>query len=393
MRRNDADELRQLVRDNLESVLDALYPGWITHKGMGLLTPRVKILTRGKNKGKSGRPTSSFQVHLGGAKRGVWYRHSQDVGGDTIELVVYFLTGATSGKDGYREAFEWVRKFFGIGGRSESREDREAREKRVKEQAEKRQRDQERERQYLAKKKEEKARSSAEIAELCQPIRGTLAEKYLVLRGLPKVDLWPAPQDDHMGFHPSLEYEVLRKYEDRVLIERGPFFPALVFFVRDCFGDVIALQRIFLCPDTGRKITDSDDRIPDAKMGYGSSRGGAIRIGGDGERIGLCEGPETAIGNWALHGFKFPTWSALSTAGIVAFEAPSFVNRIDYFPDGDFAVQDKGTDRIDIPPGTQAAMKGSAKQREVGIRTVVNEPCLHGDNLDLWKEFHEYESR
>lgn len=100
-----------------------------------------------------------------------------------------------------------------------------------------------------------------------------------------------------------------------------------------------------------------------AKMGYGPAAGGAVRLGGLAETIGICEGIETgrAIN---LLGFRFPIWPCLSTSGIIGFQIPEGVKKVIVFPDSDgakvkFKRDRDGNQTMDIsePPGSVAYTK------------------------------------
>ncbi len=391
-RNNDANEIRDMLNDRITGLCDYFYSGWMvdpSNRNKGLMTPAKK--------GK--RMSSSFIVHLGGDRQGQWYRFSQDIGGGSVELVAYALGHDPDSREGYREAFRWARGWLGLSDRQETDEERKERETRQAREREARERRREEQEQADLERAQRKAQTADEIAKQCKPIGGTAAEAYLCgtetgQRKLPQLSRWPSDQREHIGFHPKLEMENLRVYEDGSggprLIKRGPSFPALVFFLRDPFGDVVSLQRIFLDGAKGVKVTETFDDIPDAKVMFAPSSGASCWIGGQGARIGLLEGGETALGNWAMHDFRYPMWAAMSTSGLVTFEAPGFVERVDIFPDTDPAILERGD--VGKPPGTVAAERCASNLREVGVRVVINEPCVYKcDNLDLWETYSAFE--
>ena len=377
---DDTRHIHDLLYRDLEQVLTTLYPGWMRVGKTALLTPK-----------KTGqRYTSSFQVHLEGDRRGSWNRWSQGIGGSPINLVAYAHTGTHKGRDAYRAAYDWCRDHFGLERRTtetpEQRAEREAERERMRLQT---QRKLKADRADAKARRERKALSAREIAGECQPIGSTLADVYLRGRTLPPVAEWPSDQRAHIGFHPELEYDPLREYRDKRLVSYGPAFPALVFIVRDPFGDIIALQRIFLTQD-GAKLETARPEL-DSKVTYGSPAGGACRIGGDGPRVGLMEGPETALGTWFLHNCRFPMWSALSTSGLQTFQAPDFVTRIDLFQDGDKAGFNERGD-LYAPPGSRSAQIAATTQTDAGIKTVIQPAATLGDGLNLWEIFKAYET-
>ncbi|KZL17652.1 hypothetical protein PsAD2_02988 [Pseudovibrio axinellae] len=391
MRQNDvATEIRELLNSRIAQICDYFYGGWITdpsNKHKGLMTPAKK--------GK--RISSSFTVNLDGDRQGQWYRFSQQIGGGSVELVAYALGYEPKSAEGYREAFKWARGWLGIDDRQETEEDRKEREARQAKDREARERTRQEREQAVLERAQRKAVTAAEIAKQCRPILDTAAEQYLCGAGqgqrrLPPVSAWPTDLREHIGFHPGLEMENLRQYRDEKLIKKGPSFPALVFFLQDPFGDIVSLQRIFLDAAMGVKITQTNDTIPNAKVMFAASSGAACRIGGDASRIGLLEGGETALGNWALHDFRYPMWATMSTSGMVTFEAPGFVERSDIFPDSDNAISEG--EKVGEPPGTKAAEQCAANLRQVGVHVVINEPCIYKcDNLDLWETYSAFEQR
>ncbi len=96
MSRVTADEIRRQLDDRIESVLDALNPGWERKGDVAYLTPKTK------------KDLGSFTVSLGGSAkmpRGCWHRFSQSIGGGSVELVSYLRNGR---KDDYKDAFGWA---------------------------------------------------------------------------------------------------------------------------------------------------------------------------------------------------------------------------------------------------------------------------------------------
>lgn len=220
-----------------------------------------------------------------------------------------------------------------------------------------------------AERRQRKAEDAASIWEAAKPIEGTLAETYLIRRGLiVPPQGWP----DVLRFAPSLTYEL---DDDR------PRYPALVARVDDPFGQLTAIWRIYL-QESGDKI----DRDP-AKVGLGPAAGGAVRLGGIGPKVGIAEGIETALAAWAMNGFKYPVWSVLSTSGMINFEPPPELSACSIFPDGDnpFRMQD-GDYVLCEPPGRHAARLLHDRLIPLGIKAPVQpEPPIGQDYLDMLK--------
>lgn len=356
---DDAEEIRRKLEDQIESLLDRLYPGWVKRGPKGYLTP------------KSLKQLGSFQVNLTGAHRGQWYRFSQEVGGGTVELISYAHTGGTKA---YDIAFREARRFLGMderapadGGAAAARRD-----------AEKRDAEDRRQRAEAAESeaRSRRAATASDIWAECRPIAGTLAEKYLVDRGIPvPPDGWP----DVVGFHRRLEWRTG---------EAGPrqWFPCLVGRVDGVDGEVIAIWRVFLDPDGHGKA-----KVDNPKLGLGPAKGGAVRLGGVAAKVGVAEGIETAFGAWWLCGRRFPVWAALSTSGMAGLEIPLAVNRIVIFPDGDKPLTRDRETREFIPAdggaGIRAARALHGRAAAAGIPSVIEaEPPIGVDYLDLWNK-------
>lgn len=195
------------------------------------------------------------------------------------------------------------------------------------------------------------------------PVKGTLAEAYLSSRGL-RMDEYP----DVLRYHPALPYPKGKKY------------PALICRVDDLAGDLTAVWRIYLRAD-GRKAD-----VENAKLGLGPAGGGAVRLGGAAERIGIAEGVESAMSAWLLTGQKTPVWAALSTAGLVAVEMPLIVERLTIYPDGDPPLKKQGNEYVQAEPaGRKAAEALRARLLNEGIGvTIAPYPAPGKDYNDLW---------
>lgn len=208
----------------------------------------------------------------------------------------------------------------------------------------------------------EKLAAAKKIWTSTVPIAGTVAERYLIGRGIPAPPMgWP----DMLRFHRSLRHPV------------GLSFPALVCRVDDLAGSGCAVWRVFLNPETANKAD-----VENAKLGLGPAGGGAVRIGGVGPKIGVAEGVETALAAWTLEHYRFPIWSALSTSGMTGLEVPLAVERVCIYPDGDFSKEmPDGT--IPLPPGIRAAQKLHERLCGLSIKAAINHPPRHADFLDV----------
>lgn len=239
-----------------------------------------------------------------------------------------------------------------------------------------------RERQRAEREKQQAARDAAVRARRakrvvtagsiwgeCAPIAGTLAERYLIGRGIPVPPLgWP----DVLGYHSSVVHELLDGF---------PAMPALIARVDNVVGEATAIWRIFLDRKTGQKIGQEP-----AKVGMGAAAGGAVRVAGAAPRISVAEGLETALAAWTLVGYSRPVWATLSTSGMIGFEPPMEVERVSIFPDGDQPMKRQGERwvPVDVPPGRAAALSLYTRLTEMGIACSIEpEPGPGRDYLDV----------
>lgn len=362
---DDSAELSRRLEDDIEGVISKYWPSWIKSRVKGvdvaLLTPRLK----GKNK----RPTSSFTVNLSGDRRGQWYRFSAAVGGGSLALLHYGHFGnVPNSKADWAEAYKLAREFLGITQqREESDEERSAREEKRKRDQQEREARERREAAHRAEREASRTYTAQEVWNAAQALKGSQGEAYLLGRGIPPIETWPWDCGDTLRFHPSLDYELDRS--------QGRF-PAVVAAVRDFSGEIIAVWQIFL--DRKQPIKAP---VINPKVGRGPASGGAVRIGGDAPKIGGGEGCETALGLWALEGFRMPVWSFLSTSGMEKFEPPLFVKHVSIFHDGDRGQVMNG--KILEPPGMKSAKVLYGRMKDIGVGANFNEMPILGDGLDL----------
>ena len=176
------------------------------------------------------------------------------------------------------------------------------------------------------------------------PIDGTLGERYLVdVRGIrfrpPDVRFHarcPKGKGHALAFLPALLVGVFRR------------------------GNLIAIQRLFLDRDTGRRT---------ARMMLGNSRGGTwpSRIAGPGMTI--AEGFESACAYWQVTGR--PAGTCFGARNFAGFDVPEGLEAITLLPDND----DEGSAQADL---------AVAIRQSQGIDVSI-EPCpvKAGDWADL----------
>jgi putative DNA primase/helicase len=181
------------------------------------------------------------------------------------------------------------------------------------------------------------------------PIAGTLAEEYLLARGL------SPPYSKALRFNPA------------TILGSGPtkrIMPAMIAAAENDIG-VTAVQRTFLDPeDVLRKP------IPKPKVSLGLIGSAAIRLAPATDELGLAEGIEDALS--AMEWFGTPTW-ALGGVERLAFVAiPERVRRVIVYADRGRAAErllEKARDHL------------TANGREL----IPRLPQHHDDWNDAWR--------
>jgi len=181
------------------------------------------------------------------------------------------------------------------------------------------------------------------------PITGTLAEEYLLARGL------------------SPRYSKALRFNPATVLGSGPtkrIMPAMIAAAENDIG-VTAVQRTFLDPeDVLRKP------IPKPKVSLGLIGSAAIRLAPATDELGLAEGIEDALS--AMEWFGTPTW-ALGGVERLAFVAiPERVRRVIVYADRGRAAErllEKARDHL------------TANGREL----IPRLPQHHDDWNDAWR--------
>jgi putative DNA primase/helicase len=179
-----------------------------------------------------------------------------------------------------------------------------------------------------------------------RPAVGTLAEKYLVSRGL---HLSPPPT---VRFHAGLKHPA------------GGIWPVMVALVTRGVDDTpLAVHRTFLA-------CDGDGKAPvvPQKMMFGPCRGGAVRLATPGGVLMVGEGIETCLA--AMQATGHPAWAALSTSGLRALDLPADVRNIIVLADGD-------------EPGAAAARECAWRWKREGRRLRIARPPQGLDFNDM----------
>lgn len=182
-----------------------------------------------------------------------------------------------------------------------------------------------------------------------KPIVGTLAEDYLLARGL------VAPFPGTLRFNPTT---ILGSGADKRIM------PAMIAAVENDSG-VVAVQRTFLHPDEPLRKP-----IPKPKVSLGLLGTAAIRLAPATDELGLAEGIEDALS--AMEWFGTPTW-ALGGVERLAFVAiPEKVRRVIVYGD-----RGRAAERL----LEKARVHLTANDRELVSRV----PDRHDDWNDAWR--------
>lgn len=182
------------------------------------------------------------------------------------------------------------------------------------------------------------------------PVTGTLAEDYLLARGL------AAPFPRSLRFNPAT---ILGSGADKRVM------PALIAAVETDL-EVVAVQRTFLDPDDVLRKP-----IPKPKVSLGLLGAAAIRLAPATDELGLAEGIEDALSAMAWKGT--PTWALGGVERLAFLAIPEKVRRV-------IVYADRG----------RAAERLFEKARDhlaEGGREVVNRPPPDGfdDWNDAWR--------
>ncbi|WP_254492856.1 toprim domain-containing protein [Bartonella sp. B1099] len=166
-----------------------------------------------------------------------------------------------------------------------------------------------------AKKKAERAKA---IWQQSQPIKNTLAETYLRMRGI------------------TCELPADLRFHDKCPHPLGMTLPALVALVKGAGS--FAIHRTFLQAN-GCKT----DQKP-AKAMLGSVMGGAVRLSqANPKHLVICEGIETGLSLLSgLLSEPVNLWASLSTSGMMRVNLPPIKGRLTIAMDGDDAGRKAG---------------------------------------------------
>jgi len=203
--------------------------------------------------------------------------------------------------------------------------------------------------------REERNSDSVQVARrlfnIAKPIKGTLAEKYLLQRGLTNLS-----QTHSLRFLDRCYYA--REDGKRLIL------PALIAAVTDEHGNITGVQRTWLSED-GHKNTE----IPYNVKALGRIRRAAVRFGQAKALLLVGEGIETVLSLRVALPW-LPMAACLSANHLAAFDLPAGLRHLLIAQDND-------------PPGRQAAIRLTARAQRIGIATRILTPKHDDFNTDL----------
>src|SRR6516162_738253 len=234
-------------------------------------------------------PKGSFVLNVAGDRVGLWYDHAAKTGGDIIDFIRQ-QRGCSIG-----EAINEALTYLGPSASWSSSTAPKAS-------------------QPAEPEEDDAARinGALRVWSEVQPVRGTLAEQYLVGRGI-------QVPDEALGV-PGLQRHCP--------FGEGRRAPALVALVQDIItGEPIAIHRRELTPNAAKA---------GPWMALGPKSGGAIRLSrSDCGDLAIGEGVETCLAGMQLG--SGPTWSVIDAGGMTAFPVLDHVGRLTIMADNDMS--------------------------------------------------------
>jgi len=182
-----------------------------------------------------------------------------------------------------------------------------------------------------------------------RPIAGTLAEDYLLARGL------SGPYPRSLRFNPAT---ILGSGSAKRVM------PAMIAAIENDEG-VIAVQRTFLDPEDVLHKP-----IPKPKVSLGLLGTAAVRLAPATDELGFAEGIEDALS--AIAGFGTPTWALAGVERLAFVAIPERVRRIIVYADRGEAAE---------------RLLGKAREHLIagGRELVPQVPKMHKDWNDAWR--------
>lgn len=151
--------------------------------------------------------------------------------------------------------------------------------------------------------------------------------------------------------------------------ERGSIiYPALVALIVDVNGNPVAIQRTYLENATGPEGCKLSN-VSSAKLALGPVRGNAIRIGGVGSHVIVCEGLEDGL-SLRLWNPDLPVWVACGQGNLPHMQFPPEVRHVTIGADNDTT-------------GREGAEKAAQAFRDRGLEVEIIYP------LEGFKDFND----
>ena len=197
------------------------------------------------------------------------------------------------------------------------------------------------------------------IWDACKPIKGRIAERYLVSCGLPP-QAWPGCLRFHSGLHCS---------------EGGDRWPALVCRVNDTANELVGLWRIFLNGNTGA-LADLDK----PRRALGRCKGNAVQFGPAQETLCLTIDVEAALTIQGAEGMRWPVWATLSDRNLMQIILPETVQHVRLYLNDTCALAPKTENELNGRSSTLAEqlrerlLKDSVEVTVHAVPTMGNSP-------------------
>ena len=305
----------RVIREQLQSRVHELVP---------LLVPggrREGNVWSAPNPTRAGDTRGSFKVWLSGNSPGCFkeYDAGENEQGDIIDLIAFAHFGDKSKRG---DAIRWAKDYLGLDELTSAQRDR------LKREAEYRR---EKAAQREAEQDQNRRRRAFDMFIGAQKsLRGTLAETYLLTRGI-ELDALPHAEHGELRFKHELEWWKGARWEQigrrREKIRPGPARPAIIAALRNWKGEITGVHCTFLAADGSAKAD-----LDPPKLVFGSVKECVVRLsrGPSGlspeewlkqkprppaDPLVICEGIETGL-SIAMAVPEARVWAAYSLSNI-----------------------------------------------------------------------------
>lgn len=233
----------RVIREQLQLRVNELVP---------MLVPggrREGSVWSAPNPTRAGDGRGSFKVWLTGNSPGCFkeYDAGDTERGDIIDLIAYAHFGDKSKRG---DAIRWAKDFLGLDQLSTEQRERLKREANYR---------REKAAQREAERDQHRRRRAFDMFISAQKsLRDTLAEQYLLTRGI-ELDALPAFEHGEIRFAPEVEWWKGAQWREvgsggrRERVRPGPAFPALVSALRNWRGEITGVHCTFLAKDGSGK--------------------------------------------------------------------------------------------------------------------------------------------